>query len=253
MRIPDRPVSCPTAGKSPDAAGTRKTEELAPRAVSQFASRAAVSAAYPQATVPRLRGLGRDPVVRACPRLPCAVRAVRRRRAHRDVLEEGNYVRVFKLGAKAFIPVVMATSVLIGSAPSAPVAAASLVPGSEAAQIIRIAKAQVGDRVSLRRDGPVGVRLLRARPLLLQVRGRLRRRRVRPLPLGPLALLPLPEPRSREPRPAASPATSWSGAAALTSGSTSATATRSARSPAASGSTGSTPSRRRSPRSSTPG
>jgi cell wall-associated NlpC family hydrolase len=70
------------------------------------------------------------------------------------VLEEGSYVRIFKLGAKAFIPVVMATSVLIGSAPSAPVAAASLVPGSEAAQIIRIAKAQVGDRYRYGAMGP---------------------------------------------------------------------------------------------------
>ena len=63
-------------------------------------------------------------------------------------------MRIFKLGAKAFIPVVMATSVLIGSAPSAPVAAASLVPGSEAAQIIRIAKAQLGDRYRWGAMGP---------------------------------------------------------------------------------------------------
>jgi len=70
------------------------------------------------------------------------------------VLEEGSYVRVLKLGAKAFIPVVMATSVLISTAPSAPVAAASLVPGSEAAQIIRIAKAQVGDRYRYGAMGP---------------------------------------------------------------------------------------------------
>src|SRR3954453_22708395 len=40
----------------------------------------------------------------------------------------------------------MATSVLISSAPAAPASAyTALVPGSEAAQIIRIAKAQLGD------------------------------------------------------------------------------------------------------------
>jgi cell wall-associated NlpC family hydrolase len=62
------------------------------------------------------------------------------------VLEERNYVRVLKLGARAFIPAVMATSILIGSAPAAPASAyVSLVPGSEAAQIIKVAKAQIGD------------------------------------------------------------------------------------------------------------
>ncbi|MFL5727157.1 MAG: C40 family peptidase [Chloroflexota bacterium] len=61
---------------------------------------------------------------------------------------------VFKLGAKAFIPVVMAASILIGSAPASPAAAASLVPGSEAAQIIRIAKAQLGDPYRYGAMGP---------------------------------------------------------------------------------------------------
>jgi peptidoglycan DL-endopeptidase CwlO len=61
-------------------------------------------------------------------------------------LEERNYVRVLKLGANALIPAVMATSILVASAPAAPAAAyVSLVPGSEAAQIIRVAKAQLGD------------------------------------------------------------------------------------------------------------
>jgi cell wall-associated NlpC family hydrolase len=71
------------------------------------------------------------------------------------VLEEGSYVRVLKLGAKAFIPVVMATSVLISSAPAAPASAYTpLVPGSEAAQIIRIAKAQLGDPWRYGATGP---------------------------------------------------------------------------------------------------
>lgn len=62
-------------------------------------------------------------------------------------------MRVLKLGARAFIPVVMAASVLVTTAPSAPVAAAGPKPGSEAAQIIRIAKAQLGDRY---RHGAMG-------------------------------------------------------------------------------------------------
>jgi len=62
------------------------------------------------------------------------------------VLEERNYVRVLSLGAKAFIPAALAVSLLASSAPAAPASAyVSLVPGSEAAQIIKIAKAQIGD------------------------------------------------------------------------------------------------------------
>jgi len=71
------------------------------------------------------------------------------------VLEERNYVRVLKLGAKAFIPVALATSVLVSSAPAAPASAYTpLVPGSEAAQIIKIAKAQVGDPYRYGAMGP---------------------------------------------------------------------------------------------------
>jgi cell wall-associated NlpC family hydrolase len=69
-------------------------------------------------------------------------------------LEERSYVRGLRLGARAFIPVVIAASVLATSAPAAPVAAATLVPGSEAAQIIRIAKAQVGDPYRYGATGP---------------------------------------------------------------------------------------------------
>jgi NlpC/P60 family protein len=83
-----------------------------------------------------------------------AVRVVHRRRAHRDVLEERNYVRVLMLGARAFVPAVMAASLLITTAPSTPVAAAGPVRGSEAAQIIRIAKAQLGDRYRYGAMGP---------------------------------------------------------------------------------------------------
>ena len=64
-------------------------------------------------------------------------------------------MRVLKLGARALIPAIMATSILVGSAPTAPASATSrLVPGSEAAQIIRIAKAQVGDRYRYGASGP---------------------------------------------------------------------------------------------------
>jgi cell wall-associated NlpC family hydrolase len=71
------------------------------------------------------------------------------------VLEERNYVRIFKLGVKAIIPVVMATSVLVSSAPTAPASAYTrLVPNSEAAEIIKIAKAQVGDRYRYGAAGP---------------------------------------------------------------------------------------------------
>jgi cell wall-associated NlpC family hydrolase len=71
------------------------------------------------------------------------------------VLEERNYVRILKLGAKAFIPVVMATSLLVSSAPAAPASAyVALVPGSEAAQIIKIAKAQLGDPWRYGATGP---------------------------------------------------------------------------------------------------
>ena len=64
-------------------------------------------------------------------------------------------MRVFKLGAKAFIPVVLATSVLVSSAPATPASAYTpLVPGSEAAQIIKIAKAQVGDPYRYGAMGP---------------------------------------------------------------------------------------------------
>ena len=64
-------------------------------------------------------------------------------------------MRVLKLGAKAFIPVVIATSVLFSTAPARPAAAyVALVPGSEAAQIIKIAKAQVGDPYRYGAMGP---------------------------------------------------------------------------------------------------
>ena len=63
-------------------------------------------------------------------------------------------MRVLKLGARAFIPAAMAASILVSTAPATPVAAASLVPGSEAAQIIRIAKAQLGDRYRYGAMGP---------------------------------------------------------------------------------------------------
>jgi cell wall-associated NlpC family hydrolase len=47
------------------------------------------------------------------------------------------------MGARAFIPVALAASILVTLAPSAPVAASTTT--TEAAQIIRIARAQLGD------------------------------------------------------------------------------------------------------------
>ena len=64
-------------------------------------------------------------------------------------------MRVLSLGAKAFIPAALAVSLLASSAPAAPASAyTALVPGSEAAQIIKIAKAQVGDRYRYGAMGP---------------------------------------------------------------------------------------------------
>ena len=62
-------------------------------------------------------------------------------------------MRVLKLGARAFIPAVMAASIM-GSAPAAP--ASAYTPPSPAAgpPIIRIAKAQVGDRYRYGAMGP---------------------------------------------------------------------------------------------------
>ena len=63
-------------------------------------------------------------------------------------------MRVLKLGARAFIPAALAASILVGTVPASPVEAAGPRPGSEAAQIIRIAKAQVGDRYRYGAMGP---------------------------------------------------------------------------------------------------
>lgn len=56
------------------------------------------------------------------------------------------------LGARAFIPALLAGAVLIGLAPVTPAAAAT--PTTEAQQIIRIAKAQVGDPWRYGATGP---------------------------------------------------------------------------------------------------
>ena len=64
-------------------------------------------------------------------------------------------MRVLSLGAKAFIPAALAVSILASSAPAAPASAyTALVPGSEAAQIVKIAKAQVGDPYRYGAMGP---------------------------------------------------------------------------------------------------
>jgi len=51
-------------------------------------------------------------------------------------------LRTLHMGARAFIPLALAGAVLFSIAPSTPVAAST---GTEAQQIIRIAKAQLGD------------------------------------------------------------------------------------------------------------
>jgi len=51
-------------------------------------------------------------------------------------------LRTLRMGARAFIPLALAGAVLFSLAPSAPVAASTT---TEAQQIIRIAKAQLGD------------------------------------------------------------------------------------------------------------
>ncbi|MEA2517967.1 MAG: peptidoglycan DL-endopeptidase CwlO, partial [Chloroflexota bacterium] len=56
------------------------------------------------------------------------------------------------LGARAFIPALLAGVVLIGLAPATPVAAAT--PTTEAEQIIQIAKAQIGDPWVYGANGP---------------------------------------------------------------------------------------------------
>ena len=56
-----------------------------------------------------------------------------------------------KLGARAFIPLALAATILIGSAPSTP---ASATDTTEAQQIVRIARAQVGDPWRYGATGP---------------------------------------------------------------------------------------------------
>ena len=51
-------------------------------------------------------------------------------------------MRTLRMGARAFIPLALAGAVLFSLAPSTPVAASTT---TEAQQIIRIAKAQLGD------------------------------------------------------------------------------------------------------------
>jgi cell wall-associated NlpC family hydrolase len=70
------------------------------------------------------------------------------------VLEERSYVRGLRLGARAFIPALLAITFLVGNAPASPAAAAGPKRGSEAAQIIRIAKAQLGERYRWGAMGP---------------------------------------------------------------------------------------------------
>jgi len=55
------------------------------------------------------------------------------------------------MGARAFIPAALAAAVLFSLAPSTPAAAYTT---TEAAQIVRIAKAQVGDRYRYGTAGP---------------------------------------------------------------------------------------------------
>jgi cell wall-associated NlpC family hydrolase len=60
-------------------------------------------------------------------------------------------LRTFHLGARAFIPVALAAAVLFSLAPAAPAAAST---PTEAQQIVRIAKAQLGDPWRYGATGP---------------------------------------------------------------------------------------------------
>ena len=60
-------------------------------------------------------------------------------------------MRTLHLGARAFIPVALAAAVLFSVAPSTPAAATS---ATEAQQIVRIARAQLGDRWHYGATGP---------------------------------------------------------------------------------------------------
>lgn len=60
-------------------------------------------------------------------------------------------MRTLRMGARAFIPLALAGAVLFSLAPSAPVAASTT---TEAQQIIRIAKAQLGDPWRYGATGP---------------------------------------------------------------------------------------------------
>ena len=63
-------------------------------------------------------------------------------------------MRTLRMGARAFIPLALAGAVLFSLAPSAPVAAST---PTEAQQIIRIAKAQLGDPWRYGAAGPSAV------------------------------------------------------------------------------------------------
>jgi cell wall-associated NlpC family hydrolase len=65
--------------------------------------------------------------------------------------QEGSPLRTLHLGARAFIPVALAGAVLFSIAPSTPAAAST---PTEAQQIVRIAKAQLGDRWRYGATGP---------------------------------------------------------------------------------------------------
>ena len=60
-------------------------------------------------------------------------------------------MRTLHLGARAFIPVALAAAVLFSVAPSTPAAATT---ATEAQQIVRIARAQLGDRWHYGATGP---------------------------------------------------------------------------------------------------
>lgn len=66
--------------------------------------------------------------------------------------QEGAPLRTAHLGARAFIPIALAGAILLGAAPTAPVAAATT--RTEARQIITIAKRQIGDPWRSGADGP---------------------------------------------------------------------------------------------------
>ena len=160
--------------------------------------------------------------------LPCAPAGVTARRAPSATSwQEGAPLRTRHLGARAFIPVALAGAVLFSLAPSTPAAASTT---TEAQQIVRIAKAQLGDPWRYGASRSVQRSIAPASCIYAYRRAGDGAAIHSTLPaLGPRALPLVPRARKGQPHKPQDRRPRRSGAAARTSGSTSATARRSAR------------------------